>query len=211
MVDRVAPNQRDELFNQWEDEKKDVKKNTLLNIPPIQLFFLVILVGYMVYLVYKKVMTLNSALPIIIILIVFILLLAWRNKKKSDIISEREAKAILYNELRWKQQNSPDEIPNGNIMIMLDFRLRKVEAKPIKYEIAFRIVEGNGRYSLWVGAIDCYTGMFLEAFPRPEGWGHKDAPDIIKVFPDIDIFRKKNAGLFNRGGGGGQQGPPPTL
>lgn len=106
-----------------------------------------------------------------------------KGKENPDFyLTEQQAKAALYDLLKFKQTNPYDGgyelAPEDKIMPMMPARLRKVDGKPRVWEIGFFIRKASGLVNFYSGEIHAKTGAMEGIVERLEGFSGKESPDV---------------------------------
>ena len=107
----------------------------------------------------------------------------FKDKKNPDYyLTERQAKAVLWDELKFKQHNSYAgryEIdPADEIDPMINGRLLKIEGVPSKWILGFTLKKPSGLVNMHSGEIDAVNGTLIGIQARPEGFSGHEVNDV---------------------------------
>lgn len=97
-------------------------------------------------------------------------------------ITEREAKAALFSNLKWKQVNAYDDDyeipPEAKIKIIGPCVLRNLEGKPWKWEIGYQVRHPGGLVKTFSGDVHPYRTHIIGIRERATGFTGNESPDI---------------------------------
>lgn len=140
-------------------------------------------VGMFYYLVYvqKSMQFWDAAIPAGICLL-FVYLTSMQEVGPKRVLTDKQAKAILYKELKWKQVNTR-EIPDGELWVGPFCKLRRLKGKVWKWDIGFEVHRATGGIFFASAELEPYDGYIIAIKDRPEGYTGKESPDIEYVEP----------------------------
>lgn len=139
----------------------------------------------------------NKKVGIVIALILLIVFIS-RNRDMfgSDLLGQREAKAILLSELQWMQDHSK-EVPSGVIIVGPTCNMRYFARDPWYWAIAASIRATDGRvfyYSCGVFASGKERGEIKCMTPEACALSIDAIPDIAFIDPDYSEFLRRARG-----------------
>lgn len=177
----------DELFKQFEREKESSTKNFLKNVPSGTLILFGIIILVLVIFIFQN-KNFRTSLMFLAGCLLLIYLLSMKHAEQK-IISERQAKAILEKELKWKRLHTK-ELVYGEAKLTGICALQIYDNKPIYYEIGFKIITESRLEKHYSAKINCYTGMMMGIEERPSGYTGSERP-IIRVARPFDELMKE--------------------
>jgi hypothetical protein len=186
-------------------------RQTVRKFSTVQWFVMCATVGLFYYLVYvKKTMLFWDAAIPAGLCILFIYLSAMQEEVgMKRVLTDKQIKAILQKELRWKQINTR-EIPDGAIWVGPFCKLRRYKGKVWKWDVGFEIHKVSGGVMFASAELEPYEGYIIAIKDRSEGYSGKESPDIEYVEPrglkwDMKYGKRMGGGGSSYQGGGGEQ------
>lgn len=183
----------EEYVKHRDEQKKTTPKVLLGNIPQRVIIGIFLLTGFLMYLTFVT-ETLERNIFTWYIVIVLLLVIALGVQGESDkqhLIPEQQLKAVLYTKLKEKQRTSPTEVPMGDINLLLPCKLKKIEGKPIKYVMSFKIITPSGLEKYFTAEMNPYDGYLMGFEDRPAGFSGTEISDIAFIRKKEDIWEDK--------------------
>jgi len=183
-----------EAYMEYQEEQgqsSDVKVAvTSLTVGNIRVIFGVVILFYYLAFV-KKSIDAPTFYWLMVGVIVFVYIIAYKARSEGALIPEHKLKAILFNKLKWKQVHSPDEIPQGKIEMNLPCKLKKIEGVPVKYVFYFKIVQSTGLETAYTAEMNPKNGYVIGFESRLEGFTGREVTDVAFIRRKEDIWEQK--------------------
>lgn len=183
----------EEYVKYREEQKKTTPKALLGNIPQRVIIGIFLLTGFLMYLTFVTETLERNYFTwyIVIVLLLLIALGAQGESDKKHLIPEQQLKAVLYTKLKEKQRISPTEVPMGDINVLLPCKLKKIEGRPIKYVMSFKIITSSGLEKYFTAEMNPFDGYLMGFEDRPAGFRGTEVSDIAFIRKKEDVWEDK--------------------